>query len=34
MSVIDSAKLKTQRVFESIQTSQVEREFTGIISLY
>jgi len=34
MSVIGSAKSRTQRVFESIQISQVEIELTGIISLY
>jgi len=34
MSVIGSAKSRTQRVFESIQISQAGREFTGAISLY
>jgi len=34
MSVIRSAKSRTQRVFESIQISQAGRELTGIMSLY
>jgi len=34
MSVMGSAKVRTQRVFESIYISQAERELTGVISLY
>jgi len=34
MSVIGSTKSRTQRVFKSIQISQVGRELTGVISLY
>jgi len=34
MSVIGSAKSRTQRAFESIQISQAGRELRGIISLY
>ena len=34
MSVIGSAKSRTQTVFESIQISQAGRELTGVISLY
>jgi len=34
MSVVGSAKSRTQRVFESIQISQAGRELTGVISLY
>jgi len=34
MSVISSAKSRSQRVFESIQISQAGRELTGVISLY
>jgi len=34
MSVIGSAKSRTQRLLESIQISQAGREFTGVISLY
>jgi len=34
MSVIGSAKSRTQRVFESISISQAGRELTGVISLY
>jgi len=34
MSVIGSAKSGRQRVFESIQISQAERELIGVISLY
>jgi len=34
MSVIGSAKSKTQRVFERLQISTAGRELTGAISLY
>ena len=34
MFVIGSAKSRTQRVFETIQISQVGRELTGVMSLY
>jgi len=34
MSVIGSGKSRSQRVLESIQISQAERELTGVISLY
>jgi len=34
MAVIGSAKSRTQKVFEIIQMSQVERELIGVISLY
>jgi len=34
MSIIGSAKVRTQIVFESIQISQAESELTGVISLY
>jgi len=34
MSVIGSAKSRTQRVFKSIQISQVGRELIGVISLH
>jgi len=34
MSVIDSAKSRTQKVFESIQIFQAESELSGVISLY
>jgi len=34
MAVIGSTKLRTQRVFESIQISQAGRELTVVISLY
>jgi len=34
MSLIGSAKSRTQRVFESIQISEAGTELTGVISLY
>jgi len=34
MSIIGSVKLRTKRVFESIQISPVGRELIPVISLY
>jgi len=34
MCIIGSAKLRTQRVFESIQISQTGSELKGVISPY
>jgi len=34
MYVVGSTKSRTHSVFESVQMSQVERELTGVISVY